>query len=232
MRRILYHLHKNRPTPITGIFGTIKGGSTTEALLSRILSFDYSRITRTPMAILDNDAKSCYDRIPVEIAGVCLRRIGLPDNFVRTFTEQLRRRVRDVKIAQGLSMETISEEKYGNLCGVGQGNAGGPVTWNAVLEVLVMALTMSIPQIFVAVHPHDNSRYALLITSYVDDCSSVINVEQEKVIRSEKVENGKAKLYQELTIRLQELVNCWASILRFSGGDIEVNKSYIQIVDW
>ena len=59
--------------------------------------------------------------------------------------------------------------------------------------------TLSISQTFVAVHPHDNSRYLLPITSYVDDCSSVINVEQEEVIKVEKLEHGKAKLFDYKT---------------------------------
>jgi len=132
MRRLLFHIHKQRSTPISGIFGTIKGGSSMEAVLSRVFFYDNSRIMRTPMAVLDNDAKSCYDRIPVPVAGVCLRRLNVPDNVVSTFTEQLHSRVRDIKIAQGLSRETITEEKYGSLCGVGQGNAGGPATWHAI----------------------------------------------------------------------------------------------------
>ena len=230
MRRLLFHIHKQRSTPISGIFGTIKGGSSMEAVLSRVFCYDNSRIMRTPMAVLDNDAKSCYDRIPVPVAGVCLRRLNVPDNVVSTFTEQLHNRVRDIKIAQGLSRETITEDKYGSLCGVGQGNAGGPATWHAILETLVQALTLSVPYRFVAIHPGDRSCYTLPITSYVDDCSSAVNTLKEHLLNMEH--QSKALVYQELLNKLGIITKCWVSLLRFSGGDLEVHKSYVLLVDW
>ena len=63
--------------------GSRKHRSTMDVLLKKTLSFDLCRQQqRTNMALFDNDAASCYDRILVNLAMVCARRLGAPSEAV------------------------------------------------------------------------------------------------------------------------------------------------------
>jgi hypothetical protein len=51
-----------------GVLGTENHGSRpvrkcTDALLEKLLLYEHARLTRTSLITVDNDAKSCYDRI-------------------------------------------------------------------------------------------------------------------------------------------------------------------------
>ena len=41
---------------------------TIDALLEKLLLYEYARLTRTSLVTVDNDAKSCYDRIIKSLA--------------------------------------------------------------------------------------------------------------------------------------------------------------------
>jgi hypothetical protein len=43
---------------------------------------------------------------------------------------------------------------------------------------------------------------------------------------------GKVPMYNDLLNKLQRVTDSWVSLLQFSGGDIEVNKSFFIIADW
>ena len=44
------------------------------------MSYDVSRLTRTPLGTLDNDAKACYDRIVMVLALVICPKHGVPQS--------------------------------------------------------------------------------------------------------------------------------------------------------
>ena len=43
--------------------GSRAGRQTTDALMEKLLVYEIARLTRTSVVTVDNDAKSCYDRI-------------------------------------------------------------------------------------------------------------------------------------------------------------------------
>jgi hypothetical protein len=59
-------------------WGSRPGRSTEEALIHKVLSYEISRNTRTPLGTLDNDAKACYDRIVMLFALLLCQKHGVP----------------------------------------------------------------------------------------------------------------------------------------------------------
>ena len=51
-------------------YGSRPGRSAIDAAAIRDQAFEFSRITRNPMGLIDNDATACYDRIITNIAAI------------------------------------------------------------------------------------------------------------------------------------------------------------------
>jgi hypothetical protein len=49
-----------------------------DVAVRKMLTYSHSRVTRTPFACMDLDAKSCYDRIMASFGMLCLRYFGVP----------------------------------------------------------------------------------------------------------------------------------------------------------
>ena len=87
MRRLLWHQVKHDITS-EGTYGTIPGGSTHEAMFIRQFTFDLHRITKNPLTLMDNDAKSCYDRLLPHLTTKLLQVNGLPKMSGQTLFNQ------------------------------------------------------------------------------------------------------------------------------------------------
>jgi hypothetical protein len=57
--------------------------------LNKVLTVDLSRLRRLPMALFSNDAKSCYDRIILWVAALCLLRLGVAKSVVSEMMQTL-----------------------------------------------------------------------------------------------------------------------------------------------
>ena len=129
------HLERENDTG-TGTYATIRGGSTHQAIFSRVWAYDMARLQRSAIATIDNDSIGAYDRIIPQLLSILLRRMGCSDNITRTLVMQLTMKVRRIQTAYGLSdpLEVItSEGKMEYLGGIGQGTPGGPTEYHALL---------------------------------------------------------------------------------------------------
>ena len=68
------HLHE-------GQWGSRPGRSAHDALLSKILLYRVARLTCTPLATFDNDAKSYYGRIVMTFTLMLCQKHGVPRHF-------------------------------------------------------------------------------------------------------------------------------------------------------
>ena len=81
------------------------------------LTGDTARLTNTPLATFDNDAKACYDRIIMKVALILARRLGLPPKTAEWMARTTAAMRNHIKTAYGISQETFVCEH-----GPGQGN--------------------------------------------------------------------------------------------------------------
>ena len=218
MRQLMYHLSVNNETDV-GNFATEKGGFTHQAIYSRVWAYDIARICRESIATLDNDSVGCYDRMVPGLLSLLLRRVGFPENLTKTFITQLLQRQRRVQTAYGLSdvMSTIKGEYIG---GIGQGNPGGLTCYHLQLLVLLKSISAMTTGYRVS-DPSGVIEYMQHVASYVDDCNSLINV-----LRSERHLSPEHKL-DRLHQRAQAILNTWVELLRSTGGEISIEKSFL-----
>ncbi len=72
---------------------------------------------------------------------------------------------------------------------------------HSILETLVTALKCSVPHRYTAINPMDSSRFTLRITSYVDDCSSAVNLLKEDMLLLEGL--SKTPMYCDLLDKIK-----------------------------
>jgi len=85
------------------------------------------------MALCSNDAKSCYDRILLIIAELCLCRFGATKTATKSMIVMLAQLWHHVRTAYGDSTQSQGQDEW-NLptAGIGQGNGTGLQIWVAV----------------------------------------------------------------------------------------------------
>ena len=101
-RKLMWHLHDNKLLD-DEIFGSRKGKTGSEALISLQLLADHSRLWKINTALLFNDAAGCYDRIPHKVAEIALLRVGCPRSITKMHTTVLRKMKHHLKTALGVS---------------------------------------------------------------------------------------------------------------------------------
>jgi hypothetical protein len=203
MRGIMDHLEKEKDTA-EGTYATVRGGSTHKAIFSRVWAYDVARILRHPIATIDNDSIGAYDRIIPQLLSIILRRMGTPYNATKTFIHQLTQRSRRIQTEFGLSepIETVTSDgcmEY--LGGIGQGNPGGPVCYHAQLIPMIRTMQKLTAGYNIS-DPSGNINNSQHISSYVDDCNSLINLDLTNT-------QDKQLLTKALINRSQQTISTW-----------------------
>jgi len=85
------------------------------------------------MALCSNDAKSCYDRIVLTVAALCLCRAGAMTASMASMVRTLHGMRHYMQMAFGDSTISQGWREWGEpIAGIGQGNGTGPQIWAAV----------------------------------------------------------------------------------------------------
>ena len=74
-------------------WGSRKGRSANDPLLMKKLTYDIIQLTCTDAATFDEDAKSCYDRIVINIAMLICRQCGMDEASTSSCTVSQRGRI-------------------------------------------------------------------------------------------------------------------------------------------
>jgi len=139
MRRLLWHqVTQNISCP--GTYGSVPRGSTHDAMFIRSFSFDLHRITKYPITLIDNDAKSCYDRIIPHLASKLFSIYGVPAPVAHTIFNQLIYRDSNVLTGHGHSESSFKSSPDNPIYGIGQGNGAGPAAWLCHLLALIQTI--------------------------------------------------------------------------------------------
>jgi len=169
----MWHQLKHNITQ-EGIFGSVPGGSTFDALVTRQLMFNLHRITKLPLILLENDAKVCYDRIIPFLATHLFSIQGLPQSVASTIHNQLIYRTSRVLTRQGISTDSITSTPTSPLYGIGQGSGARPAAWHAHLLKMIETMSKMHPG-YTTQDPPRNITYHQLMVTFVDDTSFLIN---------------------------------------------------------
>jgi len=101
--------------------------------LNKGLFYDLIRLWKKPAALCSNNAKSCYDRITLLVAALCLCHLGAPIPAVQSMIKTIHGMNHHIRMAFGDSQQSASRSTWATpIAGIGQGNGAGPPIWAAV----------------------------------------------------------------------------------------------------
>ena len=230
-RKLMQHMNKNDlHDPET--FGSRTGKTAPEAIVNLQLLFDHNRIWNIPTAILFNDAIGCYDRIVPTICELAMRARGCPKGIAKCHTLTQKGMKHRIRIATGVSEGVIkfSEDNLtikknnkiltiqGKTGGIGQGGGAGPLSWIAVIDIMLEAYRKLCPGA-VAKDPMMLYTICYWLISYVDDNTIVVGF---------KGDTTKDVIISTLKSNLRS----WRRLLQLTGGDIDVVKSKWCVMIW
>jgi hypothetical protein len=205
-------LHKNA-------YGSRPGKNATDATLVKELSYTISRLARHPMGSFDNDAKSCYDRVVMNLALLLARRLGVPASTCEMFALTLSLTEYYIKTLYGVSKGSYSWSEYAQVHGAGQGCKAAPALWLIVSCLLFVCLD----ELARGAHFADPTRtwsYSQTCVAFVDDTNGM-HTPANLDARPEVIAQG-----------LQKDAQAWERLLWSAGGALELSKCGYYILCW
>jgi len=190
-----------------------------DAVLLKLMSYDLSRVLKSNLATMDNDAKSCYDRIIIALGMLASRRLGMPASVARVHAETLRNMLHKIRTSHGVSKEAYSALQD-LLCGVGQGSGAGPALWVAISVVLIECYK-STENGMIFTDPSNSEWIERWLDAFVDDAELGMNDFYEE--HSE---------LSDLIAEFQKAAQKWERLLFTSGGALELSKCSWYCLHW
>jgi hypothetical protein len=193
-------------------YGSRKQVSAIDHCLNKRLSFDIIRQFKHSAAVCVNDMKGCYDRIVHSVASVCMQRLGIEINPLRSMFYTIQQLEHCVRTAQGVSQLSFNASDVHPIAiqGIGQGNGAGPQIWAAISTVVLnMLRTQQAGAIFESPISRQSTR--LVGYAYVDDTDLIAHLQ----------DGG-----DEVVQQMQQSLDLWAGGLATTGGQLEPSKSF------
>jgi hypothetical protein len=207
--RIMYHAEQHG-TIAPEQYGSRKGKSSIQHATNKALLFDIQRQRKENSTLMILDAEACYDRIPLHIAALCLRRQGLPLSAIKYMFSPIYGMKHNIRTSFGESSQSYRSPDH-RLHGILQGNGAGPCIWVMVSTPLLDHLRATGHGIQVQ---RLGYRTSLLVPAFafVDDVDVV-----EKSLRIPRPLN-----------RSQSSLTTWSTDLNAIGGNLKWAKCFWQ----
>jgi hypothetical protein len=141
------------------------------------MKYLYACLTRTGLATMDNDARSCYDRNICNLAMILAQYFGVSPEAASTQAETLQKMRFKLQTAIGNSKRAYTHTPTTPVHGTGQGSCASPAIWLLISSILVDCLAqiaggMTIQDVFGKCTIHQ------WIDGFVDDTSLFTNLIQ------------------------------------------------------
>jgi hypothetical protein len=220
-RRLVWHAH-NLNKLNDGQAGSRPGRNSIDVVIQKEMKYLYALLTRTGIATMDNDAKSCYDRIICNLAMMISQHYGGSKEAASMQAATLQKMLFRIRTAIGDSKQSYTHSSATPIHGTGQGSCASPAIWLLVSSLLMDCLFqlghgMTIKDVF------GKQTLKQLIDGFVDDTSLFTNL-LNTIIESNDI--------KELTSRLRHDMIAWKELLEASGGKLELTKCFYYILTW
>ena len=153
--------------------GSRPGRQTFDALLEKLMVYEIARLSRTSVITVDNDAKSCYDRIIKTLSMVACMGVGLPRSVAVMHNKTHHGMEHRIKSGHGL-FRPYSGTDDDELEGTGQGSGGSPAIWLIYNACLLEAYNRFTTGIHLP-SPFEPLVVQILAIFYVDDGMPGVN---------------------------------------------------------
>jgi RNase H len=217
-RKGVWNAH-NQGALNNGQAGSRPGKKAIDVVIQKELKYLYARLTKTALGTIDNDAKSCFNRIMCNLAMMTSQYYGTPNNFCSLQATTLKQTVFRLRTALGDSFKTYQHTTNTPIHGTGQGSCSSPALW-LLISSLLMDLLESKAKGMTMINIHNELEVRQWIEGFVDNTSIFSNIEFISQSVSTMVE------------KLQHDGKIWAGLLEASGGKLEMLKCFYYILTW
>jgi Reverse transcriptase (RNA-dependent DNA polymerase) len=208
---------KNRLHP--GQAGSRPGKKAIDVVLQKELKYLYARLTRTMLGTIDNDAKSCYDRIMCNLSMCVSQYYGVPINLCSVQAKTLKNSIFTLSTALGESNDKYRHSLITPIHGTGQGSCASPAIW-LLISSLLMDILQSTTNGMNIIDINNKIMVKQWIEGFVDDTSIFTNIDFI------------SQCVKTMQKTLEEDGVKWAGLLAASGGKLELQKCFYYILSW
>jgi hypothetical protein len=165
-------VHRGKDAKVFGEqqYGSHPGRQAINTVHKKDLSYDLSRIQRSSLPMLDNDASACYDRIVIALATIMALCLGMRRRAACMQAMALALMVYFIKMMHDISDASYRSSRLYQLFCTRQGNGGSPLIWLSIIVVLLQMLSSSMaPMAMSFADPLGDIVDIRNADSYVDD---------------------------------------------------------------
>jgi hypothetical protein len=201
-----------------GQYGGLPGRDCTSLTYLEELRFDYSKLTRYPVANFDNDAAACYDRILCAIASLAGRKYGIHKDVIFIHAQTLEEA--EFKLKSSLK---VSDTSYRHcvkfpIHGTGQGSSNSPTIWCFISSVLFQCHNERASGMLFQ-SPEGDMIVRFNMVGFVDDSTCITGGNPDDTL-------------QELLKKMQDDAQLWHDLLWCSGGKLELSKCGYHVIHY
>ena len=200
--------------------GSRSGRQTTDSLLGKLFLYENARLTRTSLITVDNDAKSCYDRIIKPLAMIACIAMGLPLMAAAMHNKTHHGMIHRIKTRHG-TLRPYSGTDTDPLEGTGQGSGASPSIW-LLYSVSLLRAFQQFSRGMICSSPFESLIVTVLAIFYVDDGMPGVSDSQEQI----------ASPLELLMLEAEKVTQSWEKLLFGSGGALEMSKCFTYVVYW
>ena len=205
-------------------YGGVPGKTTHDPVFIREMEYELCRLLRRPMIHFDNDAKSCYDRIPCFLANVASRKYGMSAKVCIVQGKTLREAKYYLKTKFKLTDEYVSHTLEMPWFGTGQGSGNSPMYWLVISSTLFDIYEKHASGGAVYQSPDRSMSMKLLQLGFVDD---VMN----RTAQSWETANPEESLKQ-LIKEASKDSQLWHDLLEASNQTLELKKCNYHFIHY
>lgn len=195
-----------------------KQSTAEDACLDKTLTFDISRQSHTPMAIMSVDAAQCYDRVHHGLMSLVWLALTRDLPAVQILLSCLGDMKIYTRTGYGDSETFFGGRDETPACGLGQGSKAAPASW------------VQLSSIFVKIYKEHGFGAKLndLVTKALIHSIGCLFVDDTDLYTLE----SRLRSALEVHRTAQQAITLWSSLLSASGGAIKTEKSFWCMIDY
>jgi hypothetical protein len=211
-------------------FGSTPGKQCLSAVLKKVLTHDYVRLTKTSAAFMENDTVGAYNRLMNNIILLMPSKLGLPASVNQCLGEIWDQATHHIKTIYGISSSHYSSTHEQPLYGPGQGSTCGPPFYSLCYWLIVTSMDPSITTAtFISICK--SIRVESTGMSFVDDtslCTTSTYIPDPSLSLIQNIQSERHLLLSQLSSLSQHRER----LLFSTGGAINLKKSHWYLMAW
>jgi hypothetical protein len=201
-----------------GIYGCRPNRRAIDPVFVDVTQTELSMVQRSILVRFNNDATACFDRILVHLLNLCLRSYGMPRKLTSILGKLLEAAKYAIKTGIGISKQTYQHTKESPAYGSGQGSGALAQGWGKIAST--------------AFDAHDKFGHGSIYSDPWRLCVVILGM-LGYVDDNNITNNGReGETVADVIKRTQHDAQLWNDLLRATGGALNLEKYFTQVLDY